>query len=861
MKGDARTNAEIGILKSRIASLEELLRVLEQTTLDQARGLEFKNVILETQRETSIDGILVADESGVIVSHNRQFIDLWELATETIVSEPHIEIMRTVMHKLLDPEAFLARLQHLYTHREEKGRDEIAFKDGRVFDRYSAAMFGLDGAYYGRVWYLRDITEHVRADKSLKESEGKFRAITDAAQDAIIMVDNEGAVLFWNKSAERIFGYSSREAVGRGIHSLIVPEKFQKEHLQGFGSFKTTGEGPLIGKTVEVPAVRKDGTELFIEISLSAVMLRGAWCATAIARDVTERKRADAEMRKLSLAVERSSDWVLITDRHGVVEYANRAVEEMSGYAKNEILGKTPRIFKSGKHSKKFYKELWTMLLSGRTFRAIISNRKKDGALFELFHTITPLKDDKGKLTHFISTAKDLTQLQLLEEKVYRLAYYDELTGLPNRAFHKKLMENTIARAKRYKQKFGVLFIDLDNFKRINDTLGHDSGDLLLNIVARKLSSVLRSSDYVARSRAEEGKNMLTRLGGDEFLAVLPDLLEAQSAAQVARRILNALSEPFDLTGREVVITASIGISLYPDDGEDIEDLLKNADVAMYHAKDEGRNNFQFYSKAMNAAALELLAMENELRKALEHDELVLYYQPKLNAATRTIIGMEALIRWRHPDKGLISPGRFIPLAEANGLIVQIGEFSLRTACAQMKQWQDAGLNPGSVAVNVSGRQFSQKNLVEVVNSALEDAGLSPECLELEITESTIMRDPEEAVRVLLELKAKGIQIAIDDFGTGYSSLSYLKRLPLDFLKVDQSFVKNLASSHSDRAIVLAIIAMAHSLNLKVIAEGVETEEQLSFLLEQGCDEFQGFIFSQAVPAPDFSKLLGERDL
>jgi diguanylate cyclase (GGDEF)-like protein len=422
-------------------------------------------------------------------------------------------------------------------------------------------------------------------------------------------------------------------------------------------------------------------------------------------------------------------------------------------------------------------------------------------------------------------------------------------------------MKKTIARAKRYKQKFGVLFIDLDNFKRINDTLGHDSGDLLLNIVARKLSSVLRSSDYVARSRAEEGKNMLTRLGGDEFLAVLPDLLEAQSAAQVARRILNALSEPFDLTGREVVITASIGISLYPDDGEDIEDLLKNADVAMYHAKDEGRNNFQFYSKAMNAAALELLAMENELRKALEHDELVLYYQPKLNAATRTIIGMEALIRWRHPDKGLISPGRFIPLAEANGLIVQIGEFSLRTACAQMKQWQDAGLNPGSVAVNVSGRQFSQKNLVEVVNSALEDAGLSPECLELEITESTIMRDPEEAVRVLLELKAKGIQIAIDDFGTGYSSLSYLKRLPLDFLKVDQSFVKNLASSHSDRAIVLAIIAMAHSLNLKVIAEGVETEEQLSFLLEQGCDEFQGFIFSQAVPAPDFSKLLGERDL
>jgi diguanylate cyclase (GGDEF)-like protein/PAS domain S-box-containing protein len=732
MKEDARMSAEPGMLKSQIASLEELLKALEQTTLEQARGLEFRNLLLETQSEASIDGILVVNESGVIILHNRRFVDLWGLAPETIMSKPHIEALQPVMHKLVDPVVFLARLKHLYEHREETGRYEFAFKDGRVIDRYSAPMVGPDGTYYGRVWYLRDITEH---------------------------------------------------------------------------------------------------------------------------------RRADEDMKKLSLAVEHSSDWVLITDKGGAIEYANRAVEEMSGYKKEEILGKTPRIFKSGKHSEQFYKELWTVLLSGDTFRAIISNRKKEGGLFELFHTITPLKDDKGAVTHFISTAKDLTQLKLLEEKVYRLAYYDDLTGLPNRAFHKELMKRAIENAKRYKQTFGVLFIDLDNFKRINDTLGHDIGDLLLKKVAQKLSDMLRSSDSVARSSEEEAPDVLTRLGGDEFLALLLNLREAQDAARVAHRMLKDLSKPFDLNGREVFITASIGISLYPDDGAGVEDLLKNADVAMYHAKDEGRNNCQFYSKSMNASVLELLTMENELRKALERDELVLYYQPKLNAATRTITGMEALVRWRHPDRGLIFPGRFIPLAETSGLIIQIGEFSLRTACAQMKLWQDAGFNPMSVAVNVSGRHFSQKNLIEVVNSALEDAGLSPERLELEITESTIMRDPEEAVRALLELKARGIQIAIDDFGTGYSSLSYLKRLPLDFLKVDQSFVKNLASSHSDRAIVRAIIAMAHTLNLKVIAEGVETEEQLSFLLEQGCDELQGFLFSQAVPSQEFSKLLEKEQL
>ena len=727
MKEGDRTSTEAAKLKSQIAALKELLKVLEQASLEQAHSLEFRNIILVTQQEASIDGILIVGENGVVISHNRRFADMWGLAPEMIISKNHVEVLRPVLNKLVDPEVFIARLQYLYEHREEKGRDEIALKDGRVFDRYSSPMVGPDGTYYGRAWYLRDITE---------------------------------------------------------------------------------------------------------------------------------RKMADENVRKLSLAVEGSSDWVLVTNKDGSIEYANRAVEEMSGYRKEEIQGQTPRIFKSGRHDELFYKELWATILSGKTFRGIISNRKKDGGLFEVFHTITPLKDGDGNITHFISMAKDVTQQKILEEKIHRLAYYDDLTGLPNRVFHKELMARTIEIAKRHKQIFALLYMDLDNFKRINDTLGHNVGDILLKSVARKLSSFLRSYDYVARCREVAIEDVLCRPGGDEFLVLLHNLGEAQDAARVARRILEELSAPWDLNGREVFMTASIGISLYPDDGETVDHLLKNADAAMYQAKAEGKNNYQFYSKSLNASVLELLTLESEIRKALERGEFTLYYQPKLDASTRMITGMEALIRWNHPEKGLLLPGRFISAAETSGLIVPMSEFSLRAACVQLKRWQDEGFKPITVAVNVSGRQFDQKNLIEVVDGALQDAGLSPRYLELEITESTIMRNPDEAVRTLLALKERGIEIAIDDFGTGYSSLSYLKRLPLDFLKIDQSFVRNVASSRSDQAIVRATIAMAHSLNLKVIAEGVETMEQMAFLCEQGCDEVQGFLFSRAVPPQEFSELL-----
>jgi diguanylate cyclase (GGDEF)-like protein len=441
------------------------------------------------------------------------------------------------------------------------------------------------------------------------------------------------------------------------------------------------------------------------------------------------------------------------------------------------------------------------------------------------------------------------------QEQVRHLAYYDTLTGLPNRYFFKELLNNNLEHARRYGGQFAIVFIDLDNFNRINDSLGHDLGDQLLQAAAARLIKSVRNSDYIARVTDEEITDV-ARLGGDEFLVFLHDLSDPNNAARVARRILEGIAAPYELEGREIFITASLGIATYPADGENADDLFKHADTAMYHAKGKGKNNYQYYSSSMNVSSLEMLNMENNLHKALEREELLLYYQPKLDLKTRTICGMEALIRWQRPGEGLIQPGKFIPLAEACGLIVPIGEFVLKEACRQNRLWQETGLLALGVAVNLSCRQFGQKKLLAEIFQTIRDSGLDPCHLELEVTESTIMQNPDKAINVLQELRSAGLQIAIDDFGTGYSSLSYLRRLPLSSLKIDISFIRNMLTNQSDAVIVRTIIAMAHSLNLKVIAEGVETEEQLAFLKEHGCDVIQGYLVSKPVPAEEFAKFL-----
>jgi diguanylate cyclase (GGDEF)-like protein/PAS domain S-box-containing protein len=469
--------------------------------------------------------------------------------------------------------------------------------------------------------------------------------------------------------------------------------------------------------------------------------------------------------------------------------------------------------------------------------------------------------DTAGTITRVAGTIQDVTELKEAEQRIRYLAYFDRHTGLPNRQFFVERLTQALANARRHHRQLGVLSLDLDQFKRINDTLGHACGNELLVEVARRLTAALRQGDLVSSAEAGlESAEGVARLDGDEFSLLISELAHYHDAAKVARRLLEELRKPIRAGGQEVFVTASIGMALYPLDGEDADSLMKNAGAAMHFAKEQGRDNYQFYSRAMNATALEKLSMESQLRKALEREEFLLHFQPKIRASTGRIVGLEALIRWKHPELGIVPPSQFIPVAEESGLIVPIGDWVLRAACAQNQAWREGGYPPVHVAVNIAMPHFRHGNLVASIAEALQRTRLDPSLLEIELTESMLMQSVEVTLETLHRLRDMGVRLAIDDFGTGYSSLSYLKRFPLHTLKIDRSFVKDLPRDAEDVAITKAIIAMAHSLRLAVVAEGVETPEQLAFLQQHGCDEVQGFLFSRPVSADDFGALLAAQE-
>ncbi|MCK9362548.1 MAG: EAL domain-containing protein [Syntrophales bacterium] len=584
---------------------------------------------------------------------------------------------------------------------------------------------------------------------------------------------------------------------------------------------------------------------------------------TDVVAGIIERKRAEEELQLSEERFRRIFDegpvGMILANPDYTIIAVNKVLCGLLGYSEQELADQSIADITCEEDREKD-REFSAQLFADSLPVLHLEKRyvRKDGGIMWAKITASALHGKEDNMLYGLIIIEDLTESKKATEKIHLLHYYDSLTGLPNRTFHKELIKRSIEHAHRHKEIFALIYIGLDNFQRINDTLGYNIGDILLKAVADRLTHSLRKSDDVARSDEGEAVSAVSRCGGDEFIVLVHDLNQAQGAAIAARHLLEEISTSYDLNGREVFMTASIGIALYPDDGTDVDDLLKNAEKAMRCTKSEGKSNYQFYSGSMNSFVLELLTLESDLHMALARNELVLYYQPKVDAATRMVKGMEALIRWKHPDRGLIPPLQFIPLAETSGLIIPIGEFVIRTVCGQIKTWQEAGYQRINIALNLSSRQFDQQNLIEIVKEALQDTMISPQCLELEITESVIMRNPEKAIQILTELNAQGIGISIDDFGTGYSSLSYLKRLPLDYLKIDQSFVKGLASDPKDQAIVKTTIAMAHSLNLKTIAEGVETEEQLSFLQEHECDEIQGYLFSRPLPAEEIPGILAK---
>jgi PAS domain S-box-containing protein len=475
---------------------------------------------------------------------------------------------------------------------------------------------------------------------------------------------------------------------------------------------------------------------------------------------------------------------------------------------------------------------------------------------------IEPVRDEGGRVLRITGTSQDVTERTVAERQIRQLAYFDQITGLPNRSFLREHLGYLVGQAERQRRTLAVLYVDLDRFKRVNDTLGHSTGDDLLRQVARRFLLVVRGGDCVVRESpppgegglSEEPCDTVARVGGDEFIVLLGDLRQAEDAARVARRLLDALKQPVDLAGRELFVSASIGIAVFPDDGRDSEVLLQNADVAMYHAKELGRDSYQFYTESLNARAFERLALEGELRRAVERGDFELHYQPKLDLDTGTIGSAEALVRWCHPQLGLVPPRDFISLAEETGLILPLGQWVLTAAASQMRRWEEEGRPALRLAVNLSVRQFRDPGLAAVVRQALLHAGLDRPWLELEITESVLMGDPEASAVLLRELKRLGVRVSIDDFGTGYSSLSYLKRLPLDLLKIDRSFTRDILTDSDSQSITRAIIYMAHGLKLRVVAEGVESVEQLDFLRTNGCDEVQGYLLSVPLPGDEFAE-------
>jgi diguanylate cyclase (GGDEF)-like protein/PAS domain S-box-containing protein len=671
--------------------------------------------------------------------------------------------------------------------------------------------------------------------KELQIQEKKFRTLAEHTPDLIVRIDRNMNIVYINKSVENLFEILSEEFIGQPVSRL---EDMSVGCLCSTFIHKLFENGKEIRTEFEIQThsglIWIDSTFLpeYDEKGEIEYVLK-------VSTNITKRKEAEKELIKLSQAVEQSPNTIIITDLEGNIEYTNATFTQTSGYTQAEVIGKNPRFIHAGKTAKITYDAMWADIANGKTWYGEFINRRKDGTEYIEAVKTSPIFQADGSITNYMMIKDDITEKKRVEERIHYLANFDLLTGLPNRVQLEERITYSINVAKRHNGELAVMFLDIDHFKDINDTLGHHIGDVLLMELAKRFQEILREEDTVSR------------LGGDEFIFMVSHT-NAQTIIHVVQKLLDSIAQPFTIESNELTVTASIGIAIYPVDGTDQETLSKNADTAMYRAKKEGRNGYCFFTQEMQENSVRNLQLSNALYRALERDQLYVVYQPQLTSDGKRIIGAEALLRWTHPELGNIPPVEFIPLAEDIGLILPIGEWVLRTAVKQAKIWMESGLSPMIVAVNLSAVQFRHSRLPELVTTILNEEGLPPEYLEIELTEAVAMYNPQSAYAVMDNLHERGIRMSIDDFGTGYSSLSYLKKFKVYKLKIDQSFVRDISIDVEDKAIVKAIIMMAHSLGLQTIAEGVETEEQLSYLREQGCDEIQGYYYSKPLRAEEF---------
>ena len=693
----------------------------------------------------------------------------------------------------------------------------------------------------------RDITSRKRMEEQIRESEERYRNIVEQMEDGYFETDLLGKLTFVNDAECRSIGFSREELVGTDSQLFTDTDTFQ-ELSRTFAEVYRTGI-PVRAHAFEV--TRRNKAKAFHEISVSLIKdsdgkptgFRG------ISRDVTERRTMEEAIRqseeRYRTIIEEMEEWYFEADRAGNILFFNDLLAKGLGYFHKDLTGENFRAFVREEDIGTVYQTFHQVYETGEAIRNFPYELvRPDGDTTFTEFSIFPQTDSEDKILGFRGVGRDITERKRAEERIQYLATHDTLTGLPNRLMFNQLLNHAIQGAQRYKRQLAVFFIDLDRFKIINDTLGHEAGDQLLQEIAMRLREALRAVDVIAR------------LGGDEFVILIEEVSEQSQAATVAHNILSTVIKPMMIMGQECRVTASIGISIYPKDAKDEQSLMKTADIAMYAAKEEGKNNYQFYSKGIKSQSIERLLIETNLRQALKRKELYLHYQAKLDFKSTAITGVEALLRWENPSIGSVTPLQFIPVAEETGLIVPIGRWVLQTACVQNVAWQKEGLPPICMAVNLSLRQLMDAGLIEDIKKALAVSGMNPDLLELEITESMVMHNPARMIKVLAKIKEIGVRLAIDDFGTGYSSLSQIKHFPIDTLKVDRSFIRNIPDDSEDKAITDAIIAMGKTLSLTVVAEGVETKEQMDFLKEHACDEMQGYYFSKPILPEQFADLL-----
>ena len=662
----------------------------------------------------------------------------------------------------------------------------------------------------------------------------------ETANIGLCVTDEQANFVEVNKAYCDLYGYTRDELIGKHF-TIVVPEEKKQE------AEKLYNEAFIEGREIPFEWVvqAKDGTRIPIFATGNVISFdNGRRYKITSVTDMREHLKHETHQLLSDKVFTNSREGILITDADMHFLQVNPALQRMTGYSEDELIGRTPHMFKSGRTDSSKYREMWNTLAREGYWQGELWDRKKNGELFAIMLSITEIKTDAGEVTHYLGIMNEITEQKRYLQQIYDLAYFDTLTQMPNRALFDDRCEQAVKKAKREQRKLAILFIDIDRFTSINNTFGHKVGDELIQKVATRLKNNLREVDTISH------------FSGDKFVVLLENLNESRDASPVAEKLLRVFSQPFYLQSQEIFITAGIGISVFPDDGTTNQVLMQNAESAVHKAKEAGKSRYQFYSKEINAQSFEKLLLENNLRGAITNNELFLMYQPQINTQNKQVSGMEVLVRWKHTELGLVSPGQFIPLAEETGLILPVGEWIIREACKQYMKWSEQGLPQKILAINLSAVQFTQHNLAEMVQAILDETGFPPGKLEFEITETAIMDDVESSLQILDRLRSLGISISIDDFGTGYSSLSYLRKLSIRNLKIDQSFIAEVEHKPEDATIVSAILSLAKGLGLEVIAEGVETAEQLKFLEEKKCDYVQGYYFSPPLNVENMEQAL-----